>query len=94
MSLPLPLPASAIRALPGVRHTLETAEEFEALASLKPGEQFTWRGSHNIATGEPCVTEHGDGWRRLFLKACRTNPAMRSGWELADIALAVPVELS
>lgn len=81
----LPAPIAAPRTLPGERHAPDhTFAELDALGALREGDQFTWRGDHYIATADASDVIR-DGFRRVFVQACSRNPAMRSGWQLADV---------
>ena len=81
----LPAPIESPVEFPGDRHAPEyTREELAALLSVKRGDQFRWRGDHYIATDD-ASEDSCNGWRRVFIKACACNPAMPSGWSLADI---------
>lgn len=89
----LPLPdTGAARELPGVRHAAHaTREELAALASIKAGEQFHWRGDLYLATGDAAPMVR-NGWQSVAISACCYDPAMRSKWALADVSASRPIE--
>ena len=61
-----------------------TTTSFEGLTQIKEGQEFVLRGYVCKATKD-AVTYTRNGFETILLPALRANPAMPSGWELADV---------